>query len=36
MIIVESLIILGLVVTHTVVGYGSFKLGKKFSKKDVK
>ena len=36
MIIVESLFAIGLIVTHTVVGYIGFKLGKKFSKKDVK
>jgi len=36
MIIVESLFAIGLVVTHTCVGYVGFKLGKKFSKKETK
>jgi hypothetical protein len=36
MIVLETLIIIGLVVTHAGVGYGSFKLGKKFSKKETK
>jgi hypothetical protein len=33
MIVVESLIVIGLVVTHVVVGYSGFKIGKKFSSK---
>jgi hypothetical protein len=36
MIIVESLIVIGLVVTHSVVGYIGFKIAKKFSKKETK
>jgi hypothetical protein len=34
MIVIESLIVMGAVVTHSVIGYIGFKLGKKFSKKD--
>jgi hypothetical protein len=36
MIIVEVLIAIGLVVTHAVVGYSGFKIGKKFSKQESK
>jgi hypothetical protein len=36
MIVIESLIILGAVVTHTAIGYVGFKLGKKFSNKETK
>ena len=36
MIIVEALIAIGLVVTHAVVGYSGFKIGKKSLKKDIK
>lgn len=36
MIIVEALIAIGLIVTHAVVGYIGYKIGKKFSKQDIK
>lgn len=35
MIFVEILIAIGLVVTHSAVGYISYKLGKQFTKKEI-